>query len=146
MYALEKKIHRFLSMGRITLPSSQEEITRLSVEIAHEAATLFATRGKTIQEEAERCRILLMACQTSIYIPNRFERAQTVLARAEKVLPLLDNSPLKVSLLTWCFAEAEEKGLLDEAKAIIASWNPKKRTAEQTAAIKELALFEETIQ
>lgn len=145
--SLCEKTHRLIAMSAAGLPVNHEEVVRLSREIMREAAMLFPLHGQSIREEAEICLALLMAYNTSIYAPiDRWRQAQEILNRAQTILPLLGDSPLKVKLLTWCFAEVEDETLLEEARSIIASWDSRRRDAEQLEAIGELELFEENIQ
>lgn len=141
------KAHRLIAMNADGLPLYHEKVTSLSREITREATTLFPSHGQNPREEAEICLALLMAYNTSIYAPfDRWRQAQEILNRAQAILPLLGNSPLKARLLTWCFAEIEDEALLGEARSIIASWNSRHHDAEQLEAIGDLELFEENIQ
>ena len=145
--SLYKKTHRLIAMSADGLPVYHDKVASLSREIMREAAMLLPLRGQSIREEAEICLVLLMAYNTSIYAPiDRWRQAQEILNRAQTILPLLGDSPLKVKLLSWCFAEVEDEALLEEARSIIDTWDPRHRDAEQLEAIGELELFEENIQ
>lgn len=145
--SLYQKTHRLIAMSADGLPVYHDKVASLSREIMHEAAMLLPLRGQSVQEEAEICLVLLMAYNTSIYAPiERWRHAQEILNRAQTILPLLGDSPLKVKLLAWCFAEVEDEALLEEARSIINSWDPRHRDTEQLEAIGELELFEENIQ
>lgn len=145
--SLYQKTHRLIAMSADSLPVYHDKVASLSREIMHEVAMLLPLRGQSVQEEAEICLVLLMAYNTSIYAPiDRWRHAQEILNRAQTILPLLGDSPLKVKLLAWCFAEVEDEALLEEARSIIDSWDPRHRDTEQLEAIGELELFEENIQ
>ena len=141
---LNQAIRRLLTSGE-NAPSG-EELAGLSQEILERAERLFPLRGQTAGEEASLCATLLMAYNTSMYGPaDRLERVNTLLRRAEAVLPLLGSDvPERVRLLAWCYAEVEEESLLLEAEAIVAGW-ARPLTSDRLLAADEVALMRESL-
>lgn len=137
---LNQAIRRLLTSGE-NAPSG-EELTGLSREILDRADRLYPSRGQTAGEEASLCATLLMAYNTSMYGPaDRLERVNTLLRRAEAVLPLLGSDlPERVRLLVWCYAEVEEESLLLQAESIVAGWKQPFSKERQEAA-DELSLM-----
>ena len=141
---LNQAIRRLLTSGE-NAPSG-EELAGLSQEILERAERLFPLRGQTAGEEASLCATLLMAYNTSMYGPaDRLERVNTLLRRAEAVLPLLGSDvPERVRLLAWCYAEVEEESLLLEAEAIVAGW-ARPLASDRLLAADEVALMRESL-
>lgn len=139
---LNKAIRHLLSLGNDNALIHGEELARLGKEIRSLADRLYPLRGRTAGEEATLCATLLMAYNGSMYGPaDRLERVNGLLRRAEAVLPLLgSDTPERVRLLAWCFAEVEEESLLAEAEAIVAGWE-RPLTEERRVAADELSLM-----
>lgn len=74
---------------------------------------------------------------------HKQEYIQNVLDRSWEVLPKLPASLLKVRLLTYCYSEVYDKELVQEAHAIINTWDQSQLTLEQVEIIEELGRFEE---
>ena len=66
-----------------------------------------------------------------------------VLDRAYNILEQLPASLLKVRLLTYCYGEIYEEGLLQEAHSIMDKWDKGTLTSEQAEVMEELKNIEE---
>ncbi len=71
------------------------------------------------------------------------KKKQSVLDRTYDVLEHLPASLLKVRLLTYCYGENYEEGMLQEARAIMDKWDRAALTSEQKEIIEELKNIEE---
>ena len=66
-----------------------------------------------------------------------------MLEHSWQVLPRINDSLLKVRLLTYCYSECNEEELADQAHAIIATWNVDQLTCGQKEIIEELQNIED---
>ena len=74
---------------------------------------------------------------------DKEQKKQSVLDRAYNILEQLPASLLKVRLLTYCYGEIYEEGLLQEAHSIMDKWDKGTLTSEQAEVMEELKNIEE---
>lgn len=104
----------------------------------------FTATSSDIEEEANLCLALLMGYNATIYdYGDKTQKKQSVLDRTYDVLEHLPASLLKVRLLTYCYGENYEEGMLQEARAIMDKWDRAALTSEQKEIIEELKNIEE---
>lgn len=141
---LQHQAHDLMYVGMDDAPLYSDDFTRLNKSVLTQSDALFAYKGHDSEEEANLCLALLMGYNATIYdYGDKEKKKQAVLDRCWEVLPLLLSSLLKVRLLTYCYGEVYEDTLLEEAHAIINSWNADALTAEQSEIIDELQNMEE---
>lgn len=141
---LQRMAHDLMYLGIDDTPLYSDDFARSNKLVLTQSDVLFIRKGRDAEEEANLCLALLMGYNATIYDAGDKERKkQTVLDRAFIVLEQISASLLKVRLLTYCYGEVYEDDLLEEAHAIINSWNRDALTAEQTEVIDELRNIEE---
>ena len=125
-------------------PIYSDDFCRLNKEVLVKSDSLFSEKSFDIDEEANLCLALLMGYNATIYDNgDKEEKKQAVLDRISNVLERLPASLLKVRLLTYCYGEIYEEALLEEAHAIIDSWDETALSAEQIGIMEELKNIEE---
>lgn len=125
-------------------PIYSDDFCRLNKEVLVKSDFLFSEKSSDIDEEANLCLALLMGYNATIYDNgDKEEKKQAVLDRISNVLDRLPASLLKVRLLTYCYGEIYEEALLEEAHAIIDSWDEAALSAEQKRIMEELRNIEE---
>lgn len=125
-------------------PIYSDDFCRLNKEVLVKSDFLFSEKSSDIDEEANLCLALLMGYNATIYDNgDKEEKKQAVLDRISNVLDRLPASLLKVRLLTYCYGEIYEEALLEEAHAIIDSWDEAALTANQIGIIEELKNIKE---
>lgn len=125
-------------------PIYSDVFCRLNKEVLVKSDSLFTEKSSDIDEEANFCLALLMGYNATIYDNgDKEEKKQAVLDRISNVLDRLPASLLKVRLLTYCYGEIYEEALLEEAHAIIDSWDKAALSAEQKRVMEELKNIEE---
>ena len=141
---LQHAAHELMYLGMDGEPVYSDTFCRLNKEVLVKSDSLFSAQSSDVEEEANLCLALLMGYNATIYDDgDKEQKKQMVLNRICRVLEQLPASLLKVRLLTHCYGEIYEEGLLQEAYAIIEGWNKDNLTSEQTEIIKELKNIEE---
>ena len=141
---LQRAAHELMYLGVDGEPIYSDTFCRLNKEVLVKCDSLFALRGSVPDEEANLCLALLMGYNATIYdYGDKEEKKQSVLDRCFEVLEQLSGSLLKVRLLTYCYGEVYEEPMLQEAYAIIDSWDKATLSAEQTEIMEELRNIEE---
>lgn len=141
---LQHCAHELMYLGVDGEPLYSDTFCRLNKDVLVKCDSLFSFRGTNSEEEANLCLALLMGYNATIYdYGDKEQKKQSVLDRACEVLELLPDSLLKVRLLTYCYGEVYEDTMLQEAHAIIASWDKEILSAEQKEIIEELRNIEE---
>ncbi|MCD8184841.1 MAG: UpxZ family transcription anti-terminator antagonist [Bacteroides sp.] len=137
-------VHELLYLGTDGSPIYSDSFSRLNREVYNQANNLYSYQGATPEEEASLYLSLLMAYSATLYDNgDKQDRIQHILNRCWAVLDNLPVSPLKAHLLTYCYGEVYEDDLLEQARAIIATWDETLLTPEQTEIIEELKNFED---
>lgn len=124
-HMLVKKVQmlasNFLCEGNTMRYTNVNEWQEMQRELAQCMHVLVRQKGQTTEEEAEIILAILMGYTLAIRNPQHIDMA---LERAERVLPLLENSVLKCHLAAFCYAESGDEelsdmvyGLLEELKA-----------------------------
>jgi|WetSurMetagenome_2_1015567.scaffolds.fasta_scaffold06883_7 hypothetical protein len=90
---------------------------------------LIQLKGTTVEEEAEICLSVLEGYSATIRDEINIEEA---LNRSYKILQDMEPSVMKCSLLVYCYGEAGNKALADEAKQIMDTWSGRELTEEET--------------
>ena len=86
-------------------------------------------RGSNVEEEAQRCYVLLTAYHATIYDHgNKNLKIQSLLDRSWQLLGQLSASLLKCQLLVACYSEVFDEDLAREAHAIMNSWTGREWT------------------
>lgn len=141
---LQRMAHDLMYFGTDDAPLYSDDFTRFNKSVLTLSDALFSCKGSDAEEEANLCLALLMGYNATIYDAGNKEKCkQAVLDRAFIVLELIPASLLKVRLLTYCYGEVYDDDVLEEAHAIINSWNKDTLTGEQTEIIEELRNMEE---
>lgn len=141
---LQRAAHELMYLGVDGEPIYSDTFCRLNKDILVRCDSLFPLRSHTPEEEANLCLALLLGYNATIYdYGNKERKKQQILDRACAVLELLPASLLKVRLLTYCYGEVYEDALLQEAHAIIESWDETALSPEQTEIIEELRNIED---
>ena len=113
--------------------------------VAHELMYL-GMDGEPIYSDTF-CRLnkeVLVKSNATIYdYGDKEQKKQSVLDRAYNILEQLPASLLKVRLLTYCYGEIYEEGLLQEAHSIMDQWDKGTLTSEQAEVMEELKNIEE---
>lgn len=121
-----------------------DDFCHLNKEVLVKSDSLFSEKGSSIEEEANLCLALLMGYNATIYDNgDKGQKKQAILDRISEILEQLPASLLKVRLLAYCYGEFYETALLQDAYAIIESWNKENLTKEQTEVIEELKNVED---
>lgn len=129
---LYQSSHRLLHLGEDGSPIYANVFSELNTEVHQLADQLYPLRGDTPESEALHCLSLLMGYSATIYGDSTTnKRKQVILDRSVAVLEHLAPSLLKCRLLLYCYAEAFDKELLDEARVIIESWGGRELTNEE---------------
>ena len=117
-------------------PIYSDTFCRLNKEVLVKSNSLFSSKSSDIEEEANLCLALYD-------YGDKEQKKQSVLDRAYNILEQLPASLLKVRLLTYCYGEIYEEGLLQEAHSIMDQWDKGTLTSEQAEVMEELKNIEE---
>ncbi len=138
--ALQHAAHDLMYLGTDGSLIYSDDLSRRNSEVYRLTTALYnsGVKGTTIDEQAHVCLALLMGYNAS-FIDHGEKQAhiQEVLDRCWDILDALPASQLKLRLLTACYSEVFDEPLVDEARAIIASWDSASLTIEQQEAISE---------
>ena len=141
---LQHAAHTLMYLGMDGEPLYSDDFCRQNKDILLKSDSLFAAKSSDIEEEANLCLALLMGYNATIYdYGDKTQKKQSVLDRTYDVLEHLPASLLKVRLLTYCYGENYEEGMLQEARAIMDKWDRAALTSEQKDIIEELKNIEE---
>ena len=141
---LQHAAHTLMYLGMDGEPLYSDDFCRQNKDILLNSDSLFAAKSSDIEEEANLCLALLMGYNATIYdYGDKTQKKQSVLDRTYDVLEHLPASLLKVRLLTYCYGENYEEGMLQEARAIMDKWDRAALTSEQKDIIEELKNIEE---
>ena len=138
--ALQRAAHELMYLGMDGSPVYSDDLSRRNGEVYRMTMTLYnsGAKGSTTKEQANVCLALLMGYSASfINHGEKQKHVQEVLDRCWNILDALPISLLKLRLLTACYGEVFDDVLVDEAHAIIASWDSLSLTSEQKEAILE---------
>jgi len=125
-------------------PVYSDTFCRLNKEVLVKSDSLFSAQSSDVEEEANLCLALLMGYNATIYDDGDKElKKQVILDRIYNVLEELPDSLLKVRLLSYTYGEVYEEFMLQEAHAIIDSWNKEIFTIEQMEVMKDLKNIED---
>lgn len=140
---LQSKVDQLLHLGEDNQPIYADVLTQLNETVHKQLITLFSDVGKTPEEEASICVLLLRAYRSIMYSsPADNKRKQILLDRSWLVLEKLQSSLLKCQLLTYCYGETYEEELYQEAHRIIETWRNRDLTPEEQEIIETLSYFE----
>lgn len=137
---LQRAAHELMYLGIDGSPVYSDDLSCRNGEVYRLTTALYnsGTKSDTIDEQANICLALLMGYSASfIDHGEKQEHVQNILDRCWDILNALPASLLKLRLLTACYGEVFEESLVDEARAIIASWDVTSLTKEQQEAIDE---------
>lgn len=137
---LQRAAHELMYLGMDGSPVYSDDLSRRNGEVYHLTTALYnsGAKGSTVEEQANVCLALLMGYSASfIDYGEKREHVQEVLDRCWDILDALPASILKLRLLTVCYSEVFDEPLVEEGRAIIASWDAATLTTEQQGAIKE---------
>ena len=141
---LQHAAHTLMYLGMDGEPLYSDDFCRQNKDVLLKSDSLFAAKSSDIEEEANLCLALLMGYNATIYdYGDKTQKKQSVLDRTYDVLEHLPASLLKVRLLTYCYGENYEEGMLQEARAIMDKWDRAALTSEQKEIIEELKNIEE---
>ena len=141
---LQNAAHTIMYLGMDGEPLYSDDFCRQNKDVLLKSDSLFAAKSSDIEEEANLCLALLMGYNATIYdYGDKTQKKQSVLDRTYDVLEHLPASLLKVRLLTYCYGENYEEGMLQEARAIMDKWDRAALTSEQKEIIEELKNIEE---
>lgn len=141
---LQKAAHELMYLGIDGAPIYSDDFSRLNKEVLLQSDSLYFSKGSNTEEDANLCLALLMGYNATIYDNgDKEQKKQAVLNRIYDVLEQLPASLLKVRLLTYCYGEVYEESMVQEAHAIIDSWNKRTLTSEHIEIIEELRNIEE---
>lgn len=135
--------------SRLFYPDAADDVNcidrwhELHLLISQYAEELYPLRGADATEEAGLCLSLLMAYRASVGYDG--SKVQHVLDRSHSVLPLLEPSLLKCSLLTFCYMEVEDPALLDEIHQIRSTWENRPLLEEEWQLLETLSVVEESL-
>lgn len=144
--ALLRLSHSLLYLGMDGSPVYSDELARMGGETFRLCNDLYdrGLHGDTPEEEASLCLALLLGYNATLSdYGDKQQRIQRVLEHSWQVLPRINDSLLKVRLLTYCYSECNEEELADQAHAIIATWNADQLTCGQKEIIEELQNIED---
>lgn len=139
-FALQRAAHELMYLGMDGSPVYSDDLSRRNGEVYRLTTALYnsGAEGSTTEEQANVCLALLMGYSASfIDHGEKQKHVQEILDRCWDILDALPASLLKLRLLTACYGEVFDEPLADEARAIIASWNPTSLALEQQEAITE---------
>lgn len=137
---LQRAAHELMYLGMDGSPVYSDDLSRRNGEVYRLTTALYnsGVKGSIVEEQANVCLALLMGYGASfIDHGEKQQRVQKVLDRCWDILDVLPASLLKLRLLTICYGEVFDEPLVDEARAIIASWDSTSLTLEQKEAIAE---------
>lgn len=141
---LQHAAHELMYLGIDGEPVYSDTFCRLNKEVLVKSDSLFTSKSSDIEEEANICLALLMGYNATIYDNgDKEQKKQAVLDRIYNVLDKLPASLLKVRLLTYAYGEVYEEVMLEEAHAIINSWDKLALMEEQVEAIEVLRNIED---
>lgn len=141
---LQHQAHELLYLGTDGAPVYSDRFSQLNKIVLNQSDALLEAVGSDLEEEANLCLALLMGYSATVYdYGDKEQKKQTLLNRASVVLEQLPDSVLKVKLLTYCYGEVYEEALLQQAHAIINSWDKAALLPEQAEAINELKNIED---
>ena len=107
---------RLLCSEKVPVYTNVDEWQEMQRELALCMNELVRQDGSTPEEEAEIVLAILMGYTLAVRNPLHIDMA---LARAERVLPLLDDSVLKCHLAAFCYAETGDEELADAVSALM---------------------------
>lgn len=143
-FELQHAAHNLMYLGTDGEPLYSDDYCRQNKDVLIKCDSLFTATSSDIEEEANLCLALLMGYNATIYdYGDKTQKKQSVLDRTYDVLEHLPASLLKVRLLTYCYGENYEEGMLQEARAIMDKWDRAALTSEQKEIIEELKNIEE---
>ena len=99
---------RLLCSEEVPVYTDVDEWQQMQRELAQCMYELVRQEGSTPEEEAEVVLAILMGYTLAVRNPLHIDIA---LARAERVLPLLEDSVLKCHLAAFCYAETGDEEL-----------------------------------
>jgi len=102
----------FLCEGNSVQYTYVDEWQEMQKELAQCMNELVRHEGNTSEEEAEIVLAILMGYTLAVRNSRHIDIA---LERAERVLPVLDNSVLKCQLMAFCYAETGDEELANNA-------------------------------
>lgn len=141
---LQHQAHELLYLGTDGVPVYSDRFSQLNKTVLNQSDALLEAEGSDLEEEANLCLALLMGYSATVYdYGDKEQKKQTVLNRASGLLEQLPDSVLKVKLLTYCYGEVYEDVLLQQAHAIINSWDKAALLPEQAEAMNELKNIED---
>ena len=141
---LQHAAHELMYLGMDGEPVYSDTFCRLNKEVLVKSDSLFSAQSSDVEEEANLCLALLMGYNATIYDDGDKElKKQMILDRIYNVLEELPDSLLKVRLLSSTYGEVYEEFMLQEAHAIIDSWNKEIFTIEQMEVMKDLKNIED---
>jgi|UniRef100_UPI004028D3B3 hypothetical protein len=141
---LQHAAHELMYLGMDGEPVYSDTFCRLNKEVLVKSDSLFSAQSSDVEEEANLCLALLMGYNATIYDDGDKElKKQVILDRIYNVLEELPDSLLKVRLLSYTYGEVYEEFMLQEAHAIIDSWNKEIFTIEQMEVMKDLKNIED---
>lgn len=141
---LQHSAHELMYLGVDGEPIYSDTFCRLNKDVLVKCDALFSSQSPHTEEEANLCLALLMGYNATIYDNgNKGKKKQSVLDRASVVLEHLPASLLKVRLLTYCYGEIFDDELVQEARAIIDTWDKSTFSSEQIEILEELNNIEE---
>ena len=141
---LQHAAHELMYLGMDGEPVYSDAFCRLNKEVLVKSDSLFSAQSSDVEEEANLCLALLMGYNATIYDDGDKElKKQVILDRIYNVLEELPDSLLKVRLLSYTYGEVYEEFMLQEAHAIIDSWNKEIFTIEQMEVMKDLKNIED---
>ena len=141
---LQHAAHELMYLGMDGEPVYSDTFCRLNKEVLVKSDSLFSAQSSDVEEEANLCLALLMGYNATIYDDGDKElKMQVILDRIYNVLEELPDSLLKVRLLSYTYGEVYEEFMLQEAHAIIDSWNKEIFTIEQMEVMKDLKNIED---
>ena len=138
--ALQRAAHELMYLGVDGSPIYSDDLSCRNGEVYRLTTALYdsSVKGSTIEEQANVCLALLMGYSASfIDHGEKQKHIQEVLDRCWDILDALPASLLKLRLLTACYGEVFDAPLVDEGRAIIASWDSTSLTVEQQEVIDE---------
>lgn len=121
--ALQSKAHQLIHLGDKEGVAYADDLSRLNREVHELINVLWNKKGKTVEEEARICLVLLMGYSVSMYAnPSDVEKRQCVIDRACSVLEKLPAGLLKCQLLV-------------EAKEIMKGWSERELNEQEKEVV-----------
>lgn len=131
-FQLYEAAHTLLHLGEDGSSIYAGEFCRLNTEVTRLLNELYPLKGASDNEEAEVCLSLLMGFSATIYnLEEQETKLQAILDRAFAVMDKLEPLLLKCRLLLYCYAEVQDKKLMEDAKEIIVGWGGRELTEEE---------------